>query len=410
MVLTHLISFACFVMLAMQQTIFAKGSVIGALVASITLPVHAASTTVPFSFQGQGATGSNIIITWSYGFSHHTPNLASTSPFIAPLGSLIPLGTPIVQDPPVTPPATIKKRIDYSAEQLGATLTNLSLKDDYKHGSSSSHDFRVTTIQRDNIFDKDGNPISNPVTDWFGFGLVDLTPLCKKPGQFEPNPTVPCQEITAFTELSVAGVTRRGEIKPMPELSPQEVGTNSTPKTSYKLAPVIPSTTLGSSLESNVLDVLFFVKDTALGTKPAVELVFGPKEPEKAESWTYQLEYEFNGLICILNPANSSCPYTFATSLSNYLTDESRWSYDPVNGSWSAIDYLTMPKLSATGLLGNNYPEDILTTTVSVPSNGLENVPSPLPILGVGAAFGYSRKLRKRIKTSKTPELMSPIG
>jgi hypothetical protein len=39
-----------------------------------------------------------------------------------------------------------------------------------------------------------------------------------------------------------------------------------------------------------------------------------------------------------------------------------------------------------------------------------ECVPGPLPLLGVGAAFGYSRKLRKRIKTSKTPEVLSVIG
>ena len=36
--------------------------------------------------------------------------------------------------------------------------------------------------------------------------------------------------------------------------------------------------------------------------------------------------------------------------------------------------------------------------------------PSPLPLLGVGAAFGFSRKLRKRIKISNTPEVISAIG
>ena len=34
------------------------------------------------------------------------------------------------------------------------------------------------------------------------------------------------------------------------------------------------------------------------------------------------------------------------------------------------------------------------------------SVPGPLPILGVGAAFGYSRKLRKRIKNAK-PEVIN---
>jgi hypothetical protein len=32
-------------------------------------------------------------------------------------------------------------------------------------------------------------------------------------------------------------------------------------------------------------------------------------------------------------------------------------------------------------------------------------VPGPLPLLGLGAVLGYSRMLRKRIKTSKSPEL-----
>jgi hypothetical protein len=37
-------------------------------------------------------------------------------------------------------------------------------------------------------------------------------------------------------------------------------------------------------------------------------------------------------------------------------------------------------------------------------------VPGPLPLLGVGAAFGFSRNLRKRIKTRKTPGVMSALG
>jgi hypothetical protein len=37
-------------------------------------------------------------------------------------------------------------------------------------------------------------------------------------------------------------------------------------------------------------------------------------------------------------------------------------------------------------------------------------VPGPLPWLGAAAAFGYSRKLRKRIKGSTTPKVTSAIG
>ena len=37
-------------------------------------------------------------------------------------------------------------------------------------------------------------------------------------------------------------------------------------------------------------------------------------------------------------------------------------------------------------------------------------VPGPLPLLGIGAAFGFSRNLRKRIKVSKSPEVISALG
>ena len=36
-----------------------------------------------------------------------------------------------------------------------------------------------------------------------------------------------------------------------------------------------------------------------------------------------------------------------------------------------------------------------------IPSQNASDVPGPLPILGVAAAFGFSRKLRKRIKLHK---------
>jgi len=37
-------------------------------------------------------------------------------------------------------------------------------------------------------------------------------------------------------------------------------------------------------------------------------------------------------------------------------------------------------------------------------------VPGPLPLLGVGAAFGFSRKLRKRIISSTSPDVLNTIG
>jgi hypothetical protein len=58
-----------------------------------------------------------------------------------------------------------------------------------------------------------------------------------------------------------------------------------------------------------------------------------------------------------------------------------------VSMSWST---------SGSGLL--NSITDTYTNTRFTPDN--PTVPGPLPILGAGAAFGCSRKLRRRIKQS----------
>jgi len=59
--------------------------------------------------------------------------------------------------------------------------------------------------------------------------------------------------------------------------------------------------------------------------------------------------------------------------------------------------------------LGNQPPLGTgLTGPSSVPAKAIE-VPGPLPLLGVAAAFGYSRKLRKRIKDSKSLQLAGAI-
>ena len=46
---------------------------------------------------------------------------------------------------------------------------------------------------------------------------------------------------------------------------------------------------------------------------------------------------------------------------------------------------------------------------VAITDHAFFDVPGPLPLLGVAAAFGYSRKLRKRIKESKSLSLVGAI-
>lgn len=61
-------------------------------------------------------------------------------------------------------------------------------------------------------------------------------------------------------------------------------------------------------------------------------------------------------------------------------------------------------------VFAGGFAQSINVTSTGSGSTCVPSVPGPLPLLGVGAAFGYSRRLRKQIKTSKTQEVMSAIG
>jgi hypothetical protein len=90
-------------------------------------------------------------------------------------------------------------------------------------------------------------------------------------------------------------------------------------------------------------------------------------------------------------------PYDFGSPQSNFTIQgiDLAANLNPAN-----------PAAFVTGLTFNS------TGTVNVTQTPITfnttAVPGPLPILGVGAAFGWSRKLRKRIKSSK-PEVISTI-
>ena len=55
----------------------------------------------------------------------------------------------------------------------------------------------------------------------------------------------------------------------------------------------------------------------------------------------------------------------------------------------------------------NEYRPVVWARSSLVPSGGTSSVPGPLPILGLAAAFGFSRKLRKRIKLHKGTSAVS---
>ena len=72
----------------------------------------------------------------------------------------------------------------------------------------------------------------------------------------------------------------------------------------------------------------------------------------------------------------------------------------------------SLPKKFLGAALGAVVAGFVLTAGQAIAAPpGLTSVPGPLPILGLGAAFGFSRKLRRRIKLHKgTSDISASTG
>jgi hypothetical protein len=82
-------------------------------------------------------------------------------------------------------------------------------------------------------------------------------------------------------------------------------------------------------------------------------------------------------------------------------------STDPITYIWEEKKGLT-----ANDKMTKVEPKDCKTSEGFGSFNNIgycTPVPGPIPFLGIGAALGYSRKLRKLIKTSKLPEVISTV-
>ena len=133
-----------------------------------------------------------------------------------------------------------------------------------------------------------------------------------------------------------------------------------------------------------------------------------------------------------LNPANISAPFgsSYASSLLwNTGTGSGVFAIDrayrgsrfdrPFIGTRSTFSGITLASLGlpASGTLGtwtliNSFDPSYIGDTIIVKVNASSSdspasVPGPLPLLGLGAAFGISRKLRKRIKPHRGTRAVS---
>ena len=80
---------------------------------------------------------------------------------------------------------------------------------------------------------------------------------------------------------------------------------------------------------------------------------------------------------------------------------------------WVSLDFtslgVSLPNVTLGGAptTGQAIWATSLPSSQPAPAGPAASVPGPLPVLGVAAAFGFSRKLRKRIKLHKGTSAVS---
>lgn len=118
------------------------------------------------------------------------------------------------------------------------------------------------------------------------------------------------------------------------------------------------------------------------------------------------------------NPGGEGLGFSFTPSLPSSALDNyvsfGGFAFDVFKAGTSVFDepyqIFTVSKQPTSGGFTYLVPGAYAGCPGSCVSARVNEVPGPLPLLGVGAAIGFSRKLRKRIKGSKTLDVMSAIG
>jgi MYXO-CTERM domain-containing protein len=112
----------------------------------------------------------------------------------------------------------------------------------------------------------------------------------------------------------------------------------------------------------------------------------------------------FNG-SAVIGPASSVTGLTtLLNGLSNFFSIDSSYTSHTSIVSSATFNGTTLAGLgfTTTGLIGTwtlDGTSESIQVILGAPTPPGTTVPGPLPLLGAGAAFGWSRRLRKRIAT-----------
>jgi hypothetical protein len=134
---------------------------------------------------------------------------------------------------------------------------------------------------------------------------------------------------------------------------------------------------------------------------------------QQAGSWTSSGNpYTFNYTVSAPTPRLLSSYSSSLTSSVSQVTggDAGNWGVSGTPGAANAV-FSTPNSTNGSKAYSTNLASDTFTATLLVTSGEIQSVtstinskapgttaPGPLPLLGAGAAFGFSRRLRNRVK------------
>ena len=241
------------------------------------------------------------------------------------------------------------------------------------HGTISKHSVRL-----------DFKPPSDRKVKWTLTPTATIEPSCK------PN-VEKCTNVTATTTVKISyGDIVQGETTATVTLDKDG---KVIPQDPPAKDPVI---TLYLDDQAFFSADIFATSASASGLEPTLhaDFSFGTLAPG------YDLTLFYGGLSCGL--ATCASDTSFLNSLQSVVSTGpgGNWSFDPVLQEFTPKNDIVLPDFLYTNSI-NQGATGTFGADTGASDPGVE-VPGPLPILGIGAAFGYCRKLRNRTKNSRT--------
>lgn len=254
---------------------------------------------------------------------------------------------------------------------------SLDAPDDRKetHGTTSDHEAIIKFVQ---------SPADTSAYDWYLDTTATINPSCVL------NDGI-CGAVSAISKVTLYyDAVAQGEKIFTANIN--KVGTKIKADASANKDPVF---TLSLDETTFFTAYIYAKSPLAPGLEPTLnaDFSFGTLDPE------FELFLIHPGYYCALTTCSSNAP--FLSSLQSIVSTGpgGNWSFDSGINAFIPNNDITLP-----AFVYNKSSNPQATASLGIGTQGSDpgvEVPGPVPILGIPAFLGFSRKLRNRIKHSK---------